>query len=149
MILFDTDTLTLFNLANPRIRERAAQEKDQIAITVITRIEVLFGRFEFVVKAADGAQLQLAHGRLLQSDRELETLPIVPIDARAAGEFDRLRQDKSLKKIGRANLLIACIALAHRARVVTRNLKHFRQVPRLARRELGGLTRQIWNTWTA
>jgi tRNA(fMet)-specific endonuclease VapC len=42
-----------------------------------------------------------------------------------------LRQDRKLKKIGRRDLLIACIALAHRAKVVTRNLKHFRQVPGL------------------
>jgi hypothetical protein len=58
MIVFDTDTLTLFNLNNPRVRQRAAQEKDQIAITVISRIEVLLGRFSFISKAADGNQLQ-------------------------------------------------------------------------------------------
>ena len=49
----------------------------------------------------------------------------------AAREFDRLRQHKKLKKIGRADLLIACITLAHRATLVTRNLKDFRQVPGL------------------
>lgn len=136
MILFDTDTLTLFNLANPRIRQRASQEKDLIAITVITRIEVLLGRFEFVLKAADGEQLQRAQSRLLLSDRDLETLRIIPIDTLAAAEFDKLRQEKRLKKIGRADLLIACIALAHRAKIVTRNLKDFRQVP--------GLTVENW-----
>jgi tRNA(fMet)-specific endonuclease VapC len=132
MIVFDTDTLTLFNLENTRIRQRASQERGQIAITVITRIEVLSGRFEFVLKAADGEQLQRAQRRLIQSDRDLETLKIIPIDPVAAAEFDRLRQDKKLKKIGRADLLIACIALAHRAKVITRNLKHFRLVPGLA-----------------
>ena len=42
-----------------------------------------------------------------------------------------LRQIKRLKKTGRADLLIGCIALAHRATVVTRNYDHFRQIPGL------------------
>jgi tRNA(fMet)-specific endonuclease VapC len=36
-----------------------------------------------------------------------------------------------MRRIGRADLLIACIALAHDATVVTRNIRHFRQVPGL------------------
>ena len=132
MILLDTDSLTLLNAGQSRIRQRAAQEADRLAITVITRIEVLLGRFEFVLKAAGGSELKRAQSRLIQSDRELSTLRIVPIDSAAAGEFDRLRHDKKLKKIGRRDLLIACIALAHGAKIVTRNLKHFRQVPGLA-----------------
>ena len=58
-------------------------------------------------------------------------LEIVPFDAAAAAEFDKLRQNKKLKKIGRADLLIASIALAHGATIATRNLRHFWQVPRL------------------
>jgi tRNA(fMet)-specific endonuclease VapC len=46
-------------------------------------------------------------------------------------QFDRLRQNKRLKKIGRGDLLIACIALAHRATLITRNQRDFRQVPGL------------------
>jgi tRNA(fMet)-specific endonuclease VapC len=67
----------------------------------------------------------------LALDRALAGFEIVPFDASASAEFDRLRSDKKLKKIGRADLLIACIALAHQATLVTRNLKHFEQVPGL------------------
>jgi tRNA(fMet)-specific endonuclease VapC len=42
-----------------------------------------------------------------------------------------LRAVKSLRKIGRADLLIASIALANRATLVTRNLRHFQQVSSL------------------
>lgn len=132
MILFDTDTLTLFNAGNSRIRERAAREADEIAITVVTRIEVLMGRFSFVLKAKDGEERVRAQSQLIRSDRELATLKIIPVSANAAAEFDRLRESKKLTKIGRADLLIACIALANRATVITRNLKHFRQIPGLA-----------------
>ncbi len=131
MKLFDTDTLTHFNAGHPRIRDRAEREIEEIAITVITRIEVLLGRFDFVLKAADGEQLARAQKHLIQSDQDLAKLKILHIDSATTAIFDRLRLDKKLKKIGRADLLIACIALAKQATVVTLNVKHFRQVPNL------------------
>jgi len=131
MVILDTDTLTLLNIGHPRVRQRAAQEKDALAISVISRIEVLLGRFSFVLKASDAEQLMLAQRLLLQSDKDLESLRIVPIDKAASAEFDKHRADKKLKKIGRPDLLIACIALARRAKVITRNVKDFRQVPGL------------------
>jgi tRNA(fMet)-specific endonuclease VapC len=36
-----------------------------------------------------------------------------------------------MSKIGRADLLIASIAMAHRATLVTRNVRHFAQIPGL------------------
>jgi tRNA(fMet)-specific endonuclease VapC len=56
---------------------------------------------------------------------------VVLFDAVAAAEFDQLRQTKGLKKIGRGDLLIASIALANKATLVTRNLKDYRKVPGL------------------
>ena len=38
---------------------------------------------------------------------------------------------KGLKKIGRGDLLIASIALAHKAVLVTRNLRDYRRIPNL------------------
>jgi tRNA(fMet)-specific endonuclease VapC len=38
---------------------------------------------------------------------------------------------RRLRRIGRADLLIASISLAHRATLVTRNVRHFQQIPRL------------------
>ncbi len=38
---------------------------------------------------------------------------------------------RKLRAIGRADLLIAAVALAHRSTMVTRNLRHFQQVPGL------------------
>jgi tRNA(fMet)-specific endonuclease VapC len=56
---------------------------------------------------------------------------VVSIDDASIVKFDQLRQDKKLKKIGRADLLIACIALANQATLVTRNVRDFQQVPGL------------------
>ena len=52
----------------------------------------------------------------------------MPFDAAAVAQFDRLRRNKKLKQIGRADLLIAAITLANRATLVSRNLKDFRLV---------------------
>jgi tRNA(fMet)-specific endonuclease VapC len=131
MILLDTDTLTLLLRRQPQVSARHRAAQDTVAISVITRIEVLRGRFASVLTAADGAELQRAQELLEGTIRDLAAYPVVLIDAAAAGEFDRLRQDRRLRKIGRADLLIACIALANDATLVTRNLRHFQQIPGL------------------
>lgn len=131
MILLDTDLLTLLLAGQEKVRQRAARADERISTTVITRIEVLQGRFDSVMKAANAAELLQAMSRLEESDRKLERMSIIPVDDRAAKEFDKLRQVKNLKKIGRGDLLIASIALANNATLVTRNLRHFRQIPGL------------------
>jgi tRNA(fMet)-specific endonuclease VapC len=56
---------------------------------------------------------------------------IVPLGQSAVAEFARLYAQRELRKIGNRDLLIAAIALANRATLVTRNLKHFRPIPGL------------------
>lgn len=131
MILLDTDILTLLTSGHPRVVERVGAAVEIVATTVITRIEILQGRFAFVLKASNGDELQRAQQRLLQAEQALSRLAVLPVDTATAGDFDRLRQNSKLRKIGRADLLIASIALALDATVVTRNVRHFRQVPRL------------------
>ena len=99
--------------------------------SVISRIEILRGRFDSVLKAANRDQLLKAQKRLEATEAELAKYEIVTLDDAAAAEFARLQADKKYKKIGRPDLLIACIALANRATLVTRNLRHFRQIPGL------------------
>ena len=112
--------------------DRHQQETDQVAITIISRIQTLQGRFAMLLKAADGAELIRAQLQLDQTVRHLAAMPkVVSVDDRVAVEFDRLRQNEKLRKIGRPDLLIAAITLANRPTLVTRNLKDFRQVPGL------------------
>jgi tRNA(fMet)-specific endonuclease VapC len=137
MYVLDTDTLTLLHAGNPQLeRNKARFDPSQIAITIINRIEALRGRFDFVLKAADGAQLRQALTWLRRSEELLADFHILTCNDAVLEVFDTLRPNKKLKKIGRADLLIACIALAHRATLVTRNTKHFQLVP--------GLTIENW-----
>jgi tRNA(fMet)-specific endonuclease VapC len=132
MYLLDTDTLSLLHAGDPRLQKQRDQfDSSQVATTAVTRIEILRGRFDFVLKAKDGDQLLHAFAWLGRSEELLRQITVLPIDGAAAVRFDQLRRNKKLKKIGRADLLIAAIALAHGATVVTRNLRHLRQIPGL------------------
>ncbi len=126
--VLDTDMLTHLLRGHPRVVERATPVAADIFTTVATRIEQLRGRFDAVFKAENGEKLLRAQLRLIETENDLSGIPIVPIDDPSAAEFDRLRQNRKLKKIGRGDLLIAAITLANGATLVSRNLKDFRLV---------------------
>ena len=58
MHLLDSDTLSHLHSGHPRVLAniRAVDDPD-IATTIVTKIEILRGRYDFVLKAADGEQL--------------------------------------------------------------------------------------------
>ncbi len=132
MHLLDTDILSLLQRGNAKVVEALeALDDSEIAITLITKIEILRGRHDFVLKAATGELLLRAEKWLKETELYLLTTPVIYPDTAAATEFDRLRQRKGLRKIGRADLLIASIVLANNATLVTRNVRHFKHVPGL------------------
>jgi tRNA(fMet)-specific endonuclease VapC len=130
MYLLDTDTLTHLYAGNSNVIERLrAVDDPDVGITIITRGEVLRGRIDYLLKAQTGADLLKAQSLLFRSEELLNQLLIVPVTEAAKEQFDRLRITPKLQKIGRADLLIASIALANQAVLVTRNLRHFKQIP--------------------
>ncbi len=132
MHLLDTDILSLLQRGHATVVETLKTLDDsEIAITLITKIELLRGRHDFVLKAATGEQLLRAEKWLKETELFLLKTPVIYPDTAAADQFDRLRLTKGLRKIGRADLLIASIVLAHNATLVTRNLRHFQRIPGL------------------
>lgn len=130
MHLLDTDTLTHLYAGNPNVAERFRSVNDpDTGTTIITKIEILRGRIDYLLKATTGDDLLRAQGLFLQSEALLSRILIVPFNKAAAEQFDRLLALRNLRKIGRADLLIASIVLANRAILVTRNVRHFRQFP--------------------
>lgn len=126
---------------HPGVLEAYEKETEEIATTVISRIEILQGRFAMLLKAADGQELRRAQRWLDQTVEQLAEIPkLLSIDEASAGEFDRLRANKKLKKIGRADLLIAAITLANRD-AGHPEPEGFPPGSGLASRELGGLSR--------
>ena len=58
MYLLDTDTLTWAHAGHRSIVQRIEQIGElEVATTVVTAIEMLRGRHEFLLKASDGKQL--------------------------------------------------------------------------------------------
>ena len=132
MHILDTDTLTHLYAGHPRVIEHLQQlDGPDVGTTIITRIEMLRGRFDFLLKAATSEELLRAQHWLHRTEELLAQLVIISVDKTSASFFDRLRAIKKLRKIGRTDLLIASIALAHRAILVTRNERHFWQIPGL------------------
>lgn len=132
MHLLDTDILSLLQRGNERVVEALVALADsELAITLITKVEILRGRYDFILKAATGEQLLRAEKWLKATELFLLKTPVIYPDTAAATQFDRLRLMKGLRRIGRADLLIASIVLANDATLVTRNVRHFKQVPEL------------------
>jgi tRNA(fMet)-specific endonuclease VapC len=132
MYLLDTDTLTHLHFGNSNVVKRLKAVGDlEVGITIITKVEILRGRSDHLLKAETGIDLLKAQELLFRTEELLNELLIVPISQAASLEFDRLRAVSKYRKIGRADLLIASITLANRATLVTRNLRHFQQIPGL------------------
>ena len=131
MHVLDTDTLTHLHAGHPRVIKRLQEVDDpDICITIITKIELLRGRFEFLLKA-DINKFLKAQQLLIRTEELLSQINILFLDESTVDQFELLRNNRKLRKIGRADLLIASIALAHRATLVTRNLRHFKNIPGL------------------
>lgn len=132
MYLLDTDTLTHLWANHELVVERLFHCPDSnIGTTSISKCEILRVRCENLLKGATPSELLTAQQRLDRSEFQLAELMVVPFDVSSAAQLTHLMQISKLRKIGRADLLIASIALANNATLVTRNLKHFRQIPKL------------------
>ena len=97
MYLLDTDTLTHLHAGRSEVQDRLRDTEEQVAITIITRIELLRGRMEFVLKAATGDELLRAQKWMLRTEDLLAELVVIPFDTRSAMEFDRMRSSSKLR----------------------------------------------------
>ena len=112
MHLLDTGTLTHLHAGHPNVLAHLQQLDDpDVGTTIITHIELARGRSEFLLKAATGEELLRAQRLCDRTQALLADLAIVPFDVAAAGQFDRLRTSRTYRRVGRADLLIASIAL--------------------------------------
>src|ERR1700733_12757901 len=106
MILLDTDILSLALVAHPRVSDRMRVAAESPSISIVSRIEVLQGRFDSVLKAENAEALLHAQDRLATAEKDLTKYALIRFDTAAANEFERLRQIKKLKAIGRKDLLV-------------------------------------------
>ncbi len=132
MHILDTDITSLLQRGNEKVTKRLAVAKDyDFGVTIVTRTEILRGRYDFLLKAENSDSLEKAQRYLIESENLLAQLLTVYFDFESLAKFDEFRQNSKYRKIGRADMLIASICLANRAVLVTRNVKHFKQFPNL------------------
>lgn len=131
MFLLDTNILSLLHSGNETVKSHLAAARMPIATTVVTEAEILRARYEYLLKAADSQHLLRAQEWLTKSLEFLATYIVIRIDENVATTFESLKQQKGLRSMGRADMLIACVALTYRATLVTGNTKDFAAVPRL------------------
>lgn len=132
MHLLDSDISTLVYYGrNEKVKERYERfpHDEELALSPITRAEILRGRLDSLIKAANPAEWLAAQSRLRESEEWLAGFEIVEITAATGDHFERLLKNKKLKKLGRSDLLSACVALAHNATLVTRNTTDFQPIP--------------------
>ena len=75
MIILDTDTFSMVASGHPQVAAKFAKAAGEVTITVVTRIEALEGRFAFILRAADGANLLRAQEWLQRTERTLLCSP--------------------------------------------------------------------------
>lgn len=130
MIILDTDVVTLLEYGTKdalRRRIESVGADEEVAVTIITQMERLQGRFDSILKAATEAELLTAMTRFRATEQLLGGFHLLEIDEGASRQFERLRKNKRLK-MKRGDMLIASIALAHKALLVTRNVKDYELV---------------------
>jgi tRNA(fMet)-specific endonuclease VapC len=132
MHVLDTNHLSELgynSTAGARLRSRLDQSNVDAVTTIISVEEELGGWLSQVNKCRD-SDLQInIYARLAERVSFLARWTILQIDAESLAQFRAFR--KQGIRIGTQDLKIACIALAHDATVLTRNLVDFQQVPGL------------------
>lgn len=129
MTILDSDIFPLLVYGHAKVvgHYDAVPDDEQLAVTAITRTEVLRGRTDSVLKAANEQELLSATRRFQETEAALDDFLVLHVNEAAAKHFTSLLGQKKLK-MKRPDMLIACIALAHGALLVTRNTKDFNKV---------------------
>jgi tRNA(fMet)-specific endonuclease VapC len=134
MYLLDTDTYTHLLLDRAEVVANVAKANaagELIGITVVTKVEILGGRMDALLKATWRERFLAMQRQLSMAEAALQHIGVAMLDDVALDYFERPVATRGLGKVGRADLLIASIVLAQDATLVTRNVRHFRLIPQL------------------
>lgn len=96
MVVLDTDILTLLFAGHEKVQRRIEQA-DDVRITTISRFEILRGRFDALLKAANPKQLLEAAVRLAQSEQLLAEFAELGVEGAASRQFGLLQTNRKLK----------------------------------------------------
>ena len=131
--LLDTDHMTLVERGTPEgqiLRARLLRLPGKsYGTTIVSYEEQMRGWLARIAQANTSERLIAAYTRLESHIEAFRGLPILPFDAKAAAEYEKLK--KAYPRDGKQDLKIAAIALANDATLLTRNLQDFDKIPGL------------------
>ncbi|MGB3759939.1 MAG: type II toxin-antitoxin system VapC family toxin [Rivularia sp. (in: cyanobacteria)] len=125
--ILDTDTLSLFQRAHLLVSQRVnAISKEQLAVTVITFEEQMYGRLNRIRRANSQESLVFAYRQLRETLGDFITIKVLDFTQEAANCYSQLLRQKI--RIGTQDLRIASIVISNDGILVTRNQFDFSRV---------------------
>lgn len=128
--ILDTDQVSLFQQGHPLVRQRVnAVAPQEVAVTIITLEEQLYGRLNRIRRASSEDEVVSAYAKLRATWNYFQTVNLLDFDedaARCYAEFVRQRI-----RVGTQDLRIAAIVISRSGILVTRNQRDFSRVPGL------------------
>jgi tRNA(fMet)-specific endonuclease VapC len=130
LYILDTDHVSLFQYQHPLVTQRIYRTApNEIAVTIVTLEEQLYGRLNRIRRAKTLEALVSAYGKLRTTWDFFNTINLLDFTEEAYAHYTNLIRQKI--RIGTQDLRIAAIALSIEGIVVTRNQKDFGKVPDL------------------
>ena len=128
--ILDTDHISLYQRGDLNVINRLSSANPKnLAVTVISLEEQMYGRLSEIKKSTSAISLITAYSRLEITLDYLKSVQVLPFDQNAHTSFERLIRQKL--RVGTQDLRIAAIALSVNGIVVTRNQKDFVKLPNL------------------
>ena len=128
--ILDTDHISLHQRGDLNVINRLSSANPKnLAVTVISLEEQMYGRLSEIKKATSAISLITAYSRLEITLDYFKSVQVLPFDQNAHTAFEGLIRQKL--RVGTQDLRIAAIALSVNGIVVTRNQKDFGKVPNL------------------
>jgi tRNA(fMet)-specific endonuclease VapC len=128
--ILDTDHISLYQRGDLNVVNRLSSANPKnLAVTVISLEEQMYGRLSEIKKATSAISLITAYSRLEITLEYFKSVQVLPFDQNAHTSFESLIRQKL--RVGTQDLRIAAIALSVNGIVVTRNQKDFGKVPNL------------------
>jgi tRNA(fMet)-specific endonuclease VapC len=133
IVLLDTDHFSLLQAGDQAaavLRRRLdTLPSDDVRVSIVSFQEQARGWLAYLHRARKRDQILRGFFYLNRLLQEYSTRPLLPVDESCMDQLMRLQQQRI--RIGTNDLRIAAIALANQVKLLSRNLRDFRQVPGL------------------
>lgn len=128
--ILDTDHFSLFQQGHPLITQLInAILPEEIATTIITSEEQLYGRLSRIRRETSRDALILAYKKLWDTLEDFQSINLLEFNQDAYDCYTELVSQRI--RIGTQDLRIAAIAISRNGILVTRNRRDFERVPGL------------------